>query len=338
MDEHYTMNYIKVSIVIPVYNVSNYIEGCILSVMKQTYPHIECIIVDDATPDDSIEKCERLIANYRGSINFEIIRQEQNCGQSAARNKGIDLATGEYVYFLDSDDEITSDCIEKLAKPLINDRSIEMSQGNFVWFKKNGKTPSPVINIPVQGCNINTYEAARKCFFEDKMPYAWNKLISKSFLNQNQFRFKEGILWEDVLWLHYFAKKLHHIYLLPDVTYLYYRRPHSTTTGMAREEKIKHYAIVYDEITNNLTPGEEDKEALLYLPPFCDRYLLSRGDTRLQHAYSVFYNALSDGGHQKALRRLKTVRFISKHTVTRWLFEIALKIYHFYQDVTFLKK
>lgn len=338
MDEIHSVFYPKVSIIIPVYNVSNYIEGCLLSVLKQTYPHIECIIVDDATPDDSIKKCEQIIAAYQGPIRFFILQHEKNKGLSAARNTGTNVTKGDYIFFLDSDDEITPDCIEKLVTPILKDNSIEMVQGNFVWIRKSGDFPPPTLNIPIGGGDYSTQDSARKCFFDDKLPYAWNKLISRNFLIRNQLRFKEGVLWEDQIWLLYLAKQLRHIYLVPNITYLYYRRPHSTTTGMAREEKIKHYAIVYDEITNNLTPGEEDKEALLYLPPFCDRYLVSRGDSRLQHAYSVFYKALSDGGHQKALRRLKTVRFISKHTVTRWLFEIALKIYHFYQDVTFLKK
>ena len=329
---------LKVSIIIPVYNVSNYIEGCISSVMKQTYSYIECIIVDDASPDDSIEKCENMIVNYQGPINFIILRHEQNRGQAAARNWGLEVAKGEYVYFLDSDDEITPDCIEKLARPIAKDISIEVTQGNFLWIKKAGKTPRPAIDIPAHGCDYNTREAVRKCFFEDKMPYSVNKLISKSYLIQNQLRFKEGIFWEDVLWLHFFTKNLCHIYLVPDVTYLYYRRPHSTTTGMAREEKVKHYAVVYEEIANSLTPGEEDKEALLYLHPFCQRYLVARGDARLQHAYSVFYKALSDGGHQEALKRLKRVRMITGHAVSRWLFEVALKGYHIYQRIAYLKK
>lgn len=329
---------VNVSIIIPVYNASSYIEGCILSVMKQIYPHIECIIVDDASPDDSIDICNRLITNYRGTIHFEIIRHEQNRGQSAARNTGTDASKGEYIYYLDSDDEITPDCIEKLVKPLLKDSSIEMTQGNFMWIRKDGDTPNPALDIPAQGCPCHTHEAARECYLADKMPYVWNKLIRKSFIDQNHLKFKEGIFWEDVLWLHLFAKNLSHLYLVTDVTYLYYRRPHSTTTGMAREEKVKHYAVVYEEIANNLTPGEEDKEALLYLHPFCQRYLVARGDARLQHAYSVFYKALSDGGHQEALKRLKRVRMITGHAVSRWLFEVALKGYHIYQRIAYLKK
>ena len=97
----------KVSIIIPVYNVSLYIERCIKSVMSQTYQDIECILVNDATPDDSIAIAERLIADYNGTIQFRILNHEHNKGQSTARNTGIDASTGDYLYFLDSDDEIT---------------------------------------------------------------------------------------------------------------------------------------------------------------------------------------------------------------------------------------
>lgn len=337
MDESNAINYIKVSIVIPVYCVSDYIEGCILSVMKQTYPHIECIIVDDASPDDSIDKCEQLIAAYKGSIHFTILRHKQNRGISAARNTGTEAATGEYIYYLDSDDEITSYCISKLMEPLMKNKLIEMVQGNFVWIKKAGVTPKPAINIPNQGGDYNTREATRKCYFENKMPYAWNKLISKKFLYKCQIQFKDGVMWEDHLWNLMLMKYLNHLYLVPDVTYLYFRRPRSITTGLKRKEKTCHSSIIYNEIANNLTPGEEDLEVLHYLSQFCQHYLVAKGDPRFNHAYSVFYKVLADSNHQDALKRLERVRMITDHLVTRWLFEIALKIYHLYQDIVYLK-
>ena len=327
------MNLIKVSIIIPLYNVSDYIEGCISSVMRQTYTNIECIIVDDATPDDSIEKCNKMIKTYNGPICFIILRHQHNRGQSAARNTGIDEATGEYIYFLDSDDEITPDCIEKLVTPILKDNSIEMVQGNFVWIKKIGKTPKPAITILNQGGDYNTREATRKCYYETKMPYVWNKLISKTFLCNCQIQFKDGIMWEDHLWNLMLMKHLNHLYLVPDVTYLYYRRPHSITTGLKRDEKIRHSSIIYNEIANNLTPGEEDLEVLHYLNPFCQHYLVAKGDPRFNHAYSVFYKVLSDNNHHDAVKRLEKVRMITDHLVTRWLFEIALKLYHLHQDI-----
>lgn len=84
--------------------------------MNQTYTDIECIIVNDATNDDSIDKCEGLIKNYNGPICFRIISHDYNRGLSAARNTGTIAAIGDFIYYLDGDDEITADCIEKLIK------------------------------------------------------------------------------------------------------------------------------------------------------------------------------------------------------------------------------
>ena len=104
----------KVSLIIPVYNVSEYIERCMHSVMAQTYTDIECIIIDDCGTDDSMAKCEQMIREYEGPIKFLILHHEHNRGLSAARNTGIHQTIGKWFYFLDSDDEITPHCIEKL--------------------------------------------------------------------------------------------------------------------------------------------------------------------------------------------------------------------------------
>lgn len=92
----------KISIIIPVYNVAEYITECLQSVIRQTYQgEIECIIVEDCGTDNSIAVAERLIAEYRGSIEFRILHHERNRGLSAARNTGTDAATGDYIYYLD---------------------------------------------------------------------------------------------------------------------------------------------------------------------------------------------------------------------------------------------
>lgn len=109
-----------ISIIIPVYQVSDYVERCIRSVMSQTFMGIECIIVDDATEDDSIKKCQQLIEEYNENLEgkeriiFKILRHEKNRGLSAARNTGTKAAIGEYIFYLDSDDEITLDCMDKM--------------------------------------------------------------------------------------------------------------------------------------------------------------------------------------------------------------------------------
>lgn len=146
-----------VSVIIPVYQVSDYIERCIRSVMSQTTTDIECIIVDDATEDDSIVKCERLIKEYndnvnldhnhdhnldgKGRIRFKILHHEMNRGLSAARNTGTKAATGEYVFYLDSDDEMTPDCMEKMMLMAEKYPEAEMVIGGYQTIE-NGRVRS----------------------------------------------------------------------------------------------------------------------------------------------------------------------------------------------------
>lgn len=120
-----------VTVVIPVYNVAPYVERCLLSVMQQTFPAAECIIVDDCSTDDSIAICNRLIRDYNGTTRFSILQHERNRGLSAVRNTGTKAATGEYIYYLDSDDEITSDCLKRLIEPLRSNNSLDMVMGEY---------------------------------------------------------------------------------------------------------------------------------------------------------------------------------------------------------------
>lgn len=121
-----------------------YIERCVNSVINQTYSPIECLLVDDATPDDSISKCERLIADYKGSTRFVILHHDRNRGLSASRNTGLDAATGDYVFYLDSDDELKPDCIEKMVRPIKSNPAIEMVLGNHeVYISNSIRDPRP---------------------------------------------------------------------------------------------------------------------------------------------------------------------------------------------------
>ena len=123
----------NVSIIIPVYNVAPYIEACLKSVMRQTYSgSMECLVVDDCGTDESIAIAERMIAEYDGSILFQILHHEHNRGLSAARNTGTLQATGDYLYYLDSDDEITDECIELLMQKMLKNPDLEMVQGNVL--------------------------------------------------------------------------------------------------------------------------------------------------------------------------------------------------------------
>ena len=110
----------KVSIIIPIYKVEQFIEDCLRSVYNQSYKNLEIILVDDCTPDDSMLIARNFVSKKELPKGMEIkfLSHKKNRGLSAARNTGIDAATGDYIYFLDSDDELSPDCISLLAEPL----------------------------------------------------------------------------------------------------------------------------------------------------------------------------------------------------------------------------
>ena len=107
---------IKVSIIIPVYNVEPYIEECLNSIANQTVTEgLECIIVDDCGKDNSAALAKRFVEGYHGNVRFSFIQRAENGGLSATRNTGMKAARGEYLYFLDSDDYLIPSAIEKLV-------------------------------------------------------------------------------------------------------------------------------------------------------------------------------------------------------------------------------
>jgi len=321
---------VKVSIIIPVYNVSAYIERCIKSVMNQTYGNIECVIVDDATPDDSIYKCERLIDEYNlnhdvngfGRIMFKIIHHEKNRGLSAVRNTGTDTATGDYIFYLDSDDEITSDCIEKLVSPVRNDATIEMVIGNYLCNSHGNQ-----FSRKQQERDIDTLGAVRNFYFCEGGFYvnAWNKLVKRDFLHRYYIYFKEGILWEDNLWTFFLLKHLNHIYIIPNHTYIHYINPHSITTETDRERKVHHWKLMYGEIANHFTVGESGKEAKFYIKYFLFQMIRNQRSRDLYQVSQPYLKALHDDHYILEYLFYKIIVLLSRFGMGRSFLYFAVR-------------
>ena len=268
-------NDITISLIIPVYRVSAYIERCLKSVIKQTYNRFECILVDDASPDDSIAKCEQMIAEYDGPIRFRILHHEHNRGLSVARNTGTDAATGDYILFIDSDDIISNDCVEKLMKPILEDDSIEMVFGGWMMFTEGQPLTLP-INFKKKKIVFSSREDVRDYYYTSKGRFinaAWNKLIHKSLLTQYDLRFREGQLYEDALWTFFVLKHLSRLCSIPDVTYFYCQRENSICSGTSKEEKARQKLILYGIVATHFTSGDEGREAAHYVREFAKGYL-----------------------------------------------------------------
>lgn len=196
----------NISVIIPVYNVERFVERCIRSIMDQTLTEgVECIIVDDCTPDRSMEIVEEMVADYHGNIQFKLIYHDHNKGIAAVRNAGLKYATGNYITFMDSDDYVEPDMLEKMYGEAVSkdadivvadfwmnyvDREIYRSQ--FVPDDKR-QIIKNLINIKLNGFN-------------------WNKLFRRSLYTNNQIVYQEGIvLGEDLLvciQLFFYARKI----------------------------------------------------------------------------------------------------------------------------------
>lgn len=230
----------KVSIIIPVYNVSQYIVKCLDSIWGQTYQNIELILVDDCGSDDSMTIVHDYLANH-ASIDAYIISHQKNRGLSAARNSGMAKASGKYVYFLDSDDSITSDCIEALVKPLQN-KKYDVVVGDYQC-SNGGKSDLKSQNVELVGQQIlNSY--ANGLWYV----MAWNKLCRKDFLLDNHLTFEEGYLHEDVIWNFKLACKAQSMYVINKVTYHYLVRSSSIMTSMSIEHDVTVYLKAFDKI------------------------------------------------------------------------------------------
>lgn len=318
----------KVSIVIPVYAVSPYIERCVRSVMNQTYASIECILVDDASPDDSISKCERMLSSYNGAIHFVILHHERNRGLSAARNTGLKAATGEYVLFMDSDDELPKDCISLLMKPVVDNPAIELVQGNFELYSESHPHGFNQKRRESQDVYMSSNSSIRSCFYEKKIVnvFTWNKLLRRDFLYQHQLFFKEGLLWEDSLWMFYVMKYLSKLYITNQVTYYYYKRPGSITTGTSKKTRCSHLIRKFDEISRNFTVGESGREAKYFLYWVCFCLINNGTDKSFNQTLLSFKRALADDGYVKEELCLSTVMFLSKSALGRRLCRKAFRM------------
>lgn len=320
----------KVSIIIPIYNVAPYIEACLKSIMRQTYQgEMECLLIDDCGTDDSMAIAERMVGEYEGPIRFKVIRHERNRGLSAARNTGIDKATGDYIYFLDSDDEITPNCIEKLMSPVMADATIEMVMGNYSIHADDGcrvkRFEQPVAK---QQEELTSLDAVRDYYLNRRgfYVYAWNKLMRKDFLIKHQLYFKEGMKWEDYLWTFLVAKQLSHLYVVPDTTYIYYKRLHSITTKASRKEKAQHMGMAYAGIANSFTPDEREREAKRFVKGFCFCYVEDSKNPVFTQASKLYMNALASSHCAKERLLLRTTVSLSKFGLTRNLLQLGARI------------
>ena len=245
------MERIDVTIIIPIYQVEKYIERCIDSVLNQTYSHskIECILVDDCGTDHSINLVNNRIKNYSGEMRFTIIHNERNCGLSVSRNNAMKEATGDFLFFLDSDDHITPDCIEKLMIAHKKYPEAEVIKANHID-RRNNESVS-IRQIPLR---IIENEELMKLFFLSNIPcMAWNTLILRELVVNNHLLFFPNLIFEDIHWSFHLFRKTKAFLFIPDITLFYEANPNSIINRKSDElKKIDSQLIILEDLLGNI--------------------------------------------------------------------------------------
>ncbi|MFD1334542.1 glycosyltransferase family 2 protein [Oceanobacillus iheyensis] len=248
------MNNLLISVIIPVYNVDEYIEECLNSVLNQTYKNIEIIVVNDGSTDNSLGIIEEYALKNE---NIKIFSQE-NMGQSVARNQGMKMANGKYIYFLDSDDYILPETFQELieimeennldlirfaAESFVDkiDRSVTSKQYNFKKFYDENK--------------VYSKEEFLELNFQTFTPSPVLYMLKKDVLVKNNIFYKPGIIHEDELFtLEVFLNSNLTMYK-PKFYYKRRYRPNSTMTNetiAGREKSFNSRCIILDELNKML--------------------------------------------------------------------------------------
>lgn len=286
-----------ISIIIPVYNVEPYLERCIDSVIGQTYQGaMECILVDDGSTDGSVAIIEKRMSEYAGPITFSVLRHERNRGQSAARNTGTKAAKGDYVFYLDSDDAMTPDCIELLAKEIEKHQDVEMVVGSIddVCGAERQRMAEHGPDGYVEGNERIRYEFFRAD--SGFMGLIYNRLIKTEFLRSNRLFFKEGVIHEDDHWSFFVYKKLQSLAIVSECTYLRYVRPCSTMTSMTDQKSAKNLNIIIKDWVRDYNGFGRSLQMYMSLELFLTRVFpnLPKKETRVLY-YRFLRELVVDG-------------------------------------------
>ncbi|WP_102407627.1 glycosyltransferase family 2 protein [Parabacteroides bouchesdurhonensis] len=184
------MKNIRVTISIPIYNCSKTIERCLYSALSQTYENIEYVIVDDRGNDNSMEIVQYIAKQSSRLEDIKCVLHEKNFGLGAARNTGIRHATGDYIFFLDSDDTIPLNAIEYLVNQ-IQDEDYDMVAGSYNRIGQNGEIMDSWI-LPDK--IFSSFEDCVIAFMKDKLYYVtnWGKLYKLELFKENNITFIQG--------------------------------------------------------------------------------------------------------------------------------------------------
>lgn len=207
----------KVSIIVPIYKVEEYLPQCIDSLINQTYQNLEIILVDDGSPDNSGLICDEYAEK---DSRIKVIHKE-NGGVGSARNQGINCAVGEYIYFVDADDFIESDLIDNCIK-VIHDKLPDIIIFGYNKVDKNGINKKPIVPPAYTVDNLSKEkESLAEIFCSGTGLAVWDKLIKTKLIKENNILFDNKKRGEDFAFIVKCLKHTNTLVSIPKAMYNY---------------------------------------------------------------------------------------------------------------------
>ena len=231
-------DYGKVSIIVPVYNVEKYFDECVKSLINQTYHNVEIILVDDGTPD----KCGELADEYAKKDHRIISLHKENGGQGSARNYGLKYATGDFYCFVDADDFLALDYVEKMITAIITKKA-DMVFSNYYNYYVNCKGTSSILS-EIKEPKEYSPEEFLECLYNypGAFCYVAMKFYRKEVFKDLEFK---NMLCEDAQLILYIIDNCKKICYIPDNLYYYRIRKSSTING--KKEILLQYDMMWLE-------------------------------------------------------------------------------------------
>ncbi|WP_051689269.1 glycosyltransferase [Butyrivibrio sp. AE2032] len=212
----------KISVIVPVYNVADYLDRCVTSILYQTYNNLEIILTDDGSTDNSGKLCDE----YALKDNRITIIHQDNKGLSEARNSGLRIASGNYIFFCDSDDYLKINCLEKLMKMMKKDHADIVACGFNTVYDEASSEKVPGIVMNPNPCRWSGRQSVIEMMRNSNVcSVVWNKLYKKELFDG--LRFPKGIQNEDEAITYKLLYRAGIVSYMPDALYNYFQRNNS---------------------------------------------------------------------------------------------------------------
>jgi glycosyltransferase involved in cell wall biosynthesis len=219
---------------------------------------MEIILVDDCGQDNSMEVANRIVKGHKNGNKVRMLKHRQNRGLSAARNTGIDAVTGDYVYFLDSDDELFNNTAIARLMEIVDNYDVVI--GGVVTGDGNDYDKNKDLTLKGKNAVMDSY------FKREIHTMAWNKLVNSEFLLNNMLYFKEDLIHEDELWTFQLVTRANNIRIVNWPSYIYHIRANTLSTNFTLKN-IEHLLYTYTFMQKQVKDNYSNS-------PFAVSYLL----------------------------------------------------------------